>query len=221
MDIIQQTTIELQEYAKTHKSILLGFSGGKDSLVLLDLCARSFEEVVCYFLYFIPGLQFLEKRLDYARRRWGVKILYYPHWVLFGALKHGVYCDKANQFGDLKEIKMNMVYQTVMAETGINLLATGAKQSDSRWRKVYFKIAKFQNIIYPIRGWNKYDILSYLKMHDIPIPQSEAGGQSSGADMSPNFLWFLYDNYPDDFKRLEEVFPYVKAIVKRREYYGS
>ena len=36
--------------------VLVGVSGGKDSVVTLDLCARFFPHVVGFFMYLVKGL---------------------------------------------------------------------------------------------------------------------------------------------------------------------
>jgi 3'-phosphoadenosine 5'-phosphosulfate sulfotransferase (PAPS reductase)/FAD synthetase len=72
----------------------------------------------------------------------------------------------------------------------------------------------------PICGWNKYDVLAYLKAQQIPIPEAQAGKNTTGIDLStPSLLW-MYDHHRDDFERICEVFPFAGAVVKRREGYG-
>jgi hypothetical protein len=62
--------------------------------------------------------------------------------------------------------------------------------------------------------------LSYLKINNIPLPDS-SGKNATGVDLStPSILW-LHDKYPDDFKKLLQFFPYAGAAVQRREYYGK
>ena len=100
-NVFTDTSRLLARYAEQHESILVSFSGGKDSLVCLDLCTRAFKRVVCYFMYFVKDLECCEQQLQYARDRWGVEILQYPHWILFRCLKNGVYCNNHISFDQI------------------------------------------------------------------------------------------------------------------------
>jgi 3'-phosphoadenosine 5'-phosphosulfate sulfotransferase (PAPS reductase)/FAD synthetase len=219
--LFTKTIEELKESAVRHDNVIVGFSGGKDSWCCLDLCMKVFKNVTAFFMYLIPDLECVEVELNKARQKYGITILQYPHWLLFRCIKYGTYCDghwKNSQA--IWEPKINDIHKAVIADTGINLICQGAKEADSMWRRRYFTINKFEQIIYPLKKWQKIDVLSYLKINNIPLPDS-SGKNATGVDLStPSLLW-LYDNYPNDFKKLLQFFPYAEAVVKRREYYGK
>jgi len=210
----------LGSVASEHKAVLVAYSGGKDSLAVLDLCARSFRRVVCFFMYFVPGLECVETQLDYARRKWGVEIIQYPHWVFCRCIKHGAYRTPGRLDAALMDVKLADVYALARADSGLDIIATGAKRSDGIWRRRNMaQTAHHADIIYPIKAWNKFDVLAYLKTHDIPIPDS-SGRSATGIDLStPSLLW-LHDNYPEDFRRLCEYFPFAEAAIWRRQWHG-
>lgn len=216
-----ETKKYLEGVARAHESIMVGFSGGKDSWVCLDLCRRNFKNVTAFFLYLVPGLECVEVELEKARSRYGVEILQYPHWLLFRCVKHGTYCDTHWKDRDnIWEPKINDIHMAIIADTGIKLICQGAKDADSMWRRRYFAINKFDQVIYPLKKWQKIDVLSYLKIHKIEIPDS-SGGRATGIDLStPSLLW-LHDKHPVDFRKLLEYFPYAEAAIKRRDYYGT
>ena len=115
-------------------------------------------------------------------------------------------------------LKLQDIYNWVMCDTGIKYIATGAKNSDSIWRRYNMTTIR-DNICCPIKEWNKFEVLWYLKKHDIPIPNS-SNAQATGIDLTTKSLLWLFDNYPNDFDLLCSCFPYARAVVKRRNFYG-
>lgn len=224
LDVFTQTARLLQAEAKKSSAVLVSFSGGKDSLVCLDLCSRAgFSRVVAFYMYLVPGLQLIEERLDYARARWGIEILQYPHWVFYKCLKMGYYRNTHHSFDDLPEIKLHDIYHMVQLETGIKPIVHGGKDDDGLWRRRMFSNTKgsknYEHMVYPIKGWTRYEVLAYCQTQKIPIPD-EYRASAGGVDLSqPSLLW-IYDNYKEDFKRIAKYFPHIEAVVWRRHWYG-
>ena len=222
-NVFTETLNLLKDKARQHPSVLISFSGGKDSLAVLDLCRKSFRHVAAFYMYLVPGLRHIEERIAWARERYNIEILSYPHWVMFKCLRNGIYCPNHHQFDDT-DFKLTDIYEAATQETGIKLIAHGGKDSDGLWRRRLFANTKdserWKNIFYPIKGWSKYDVLAYLQAQKIPIPQESVEQRAAGMDLATGTLLWLHDTYPDDFDRIEKVFPYVRAVVKRREWYG-
>lgn len=206
---------------KNNNACLVAFSGGKDSLVCLDLACRHFKRVVPFFMSLIPGLCCIDEKMAIVKDRYGLDILRYPHFLLFKALKYSIYCRTSYKiFNELEDFGLTAIYKAIISDTGVDTIINGSKETDSLWRRQkYFKFMTFENVIYPLKQWRKIDVLSYLKIYKIPLPSS-SGAQSTGVDLSTASLLWLYDNYPDDFERLQAYFPFIGAVVKRREYYG-
>lgn len=217
---LRETLETLKTSAARTKKILVSYSDGKDSRAVLDLCLRSFDHVEGFFMYFIPGLVCMEEALAKAERDHGIKIHRYPHWLARKCIVEGVYCNNHVDFDDLPEWKLRDIYDLVIHETKIPLIATGAKRADSTWRRrMLTSVSSYDDVMYPIAGWTKLDVLAYLKTRGIAIPSSSAGS-ATGIDLStPSLLW-LHDTYPDDFRRLCEFFPYAEAVVWRRTWHG-
>jgi 3'-phosphoadenosine 5'-phosphosulfate sulfotransferase (PAPS reductase)/FAD synthetase len=74
-------------------------------------------------------------------------------------------------------------------------------------------------MVYPVKKWMKADILAYLNANGIPIPKSD-GSNASGVDLSSVAILWLHDNHPHDFERLCAWFPFARAVVYRRAYFG-
>lgn len=217
--IYQDTINKLQDISTLDNSVLVSYSGGKDSLVVMDLCCRYFKTVKAFFMYFVEGLECCERQLDFARKKWGVDIIQYPHWNYIRCLRDGIYCFNSTAHDKLPDWKLKNVYEAARFDSGINLIATGAKASDSQWRRRNLVHGVNEGVFCPLKEWNKFDVLAYLKINNIPEPNS-SNRQATGVDLStPSILW-LYDNYPDDFKTLLKEFPLARAAVTRRDKYG-
>lgn len=219
--MIFDTTIEaLNAKAKVSDACLVAFSGGKDSLAVLDLCCRTFKRVVAFHMYFVPGLACVEEQMNYARYRWGVPVLYYPHWVFLKCLRAGVFGNEGEAQQGIPEMKLHDIYTWIMADTGIGVIATGARRADSFWRRRYFYLTRhWGEMLYPLKEWMLSDVLAYNRLHDIPLPDSE-GKANTGIDLTANSVLWLHDHHPEDFARLEAWFPYVRAVVYRRQFHN-
>lgn len=218
--LFTETIKELQRVAGQYEHVLVAFSGGKDSLVCLDLACRVFKKVTGFFLYLVPGLESAQKPIDEAAKRYGIEILQYPGILLPRFLKNRLYCSTHQKIASkLWEFSLHELYAVIMQDTGIYCIINGAKEADSIWRKTkYFKFYTMDQVVYPLRKWRKFDVLSYCKIYDIKLPDKVY--TSSGIDLSTPGLLRLHDNFPQDFERLCEYFPYAGAVVKRREWYG-
>jgi len=198
------------------KHVIVSFSGGKDSLVVMDLAVRHAASVHAFFLELLP-LTVMDAQLAIAEQRWGIPIRRLPHWLRYEYWKFGAYCF---HHSEMAELRLNDLYGVIRKESGAKLIVTGAKASDSLWRR-RTGVAKFagDDLKAPLWHWSKKDVLQYLRAKKIPQPDND-GRNATGIDLSyPSVLW-LYDNYPDDFRRLEQLYPFVGAIIKRREWYG-
>jgi phosphoadenosine phosphosulfate reductase len=220
--IFEETIEELKRMAAMHEACAVSFSGGKDSLVCLDLCLRVFTRMVPFFLYFIPGLVSIEAPVEKYAAHFGVTVARYPHWIFFQNISDEIYCDSNYRFQQAQRLRQMDVFNAMRAEHGIKLIVSGVKASDGpmRRRRLFADQKSMDDhIIYPIKRWLKYDVLAYIKMRGIPMP--EIGKKvSGGVDLSTPSLLSLHDNDPEDFARVERFFPYVRAVVERRRMYG-
>lgn len=217
--IFKQTYKQLELMSKNIDTVLVSFSGGRDSLVVLDLCCRFFKSVVCFYMFVVPELRCIEEYFDYTKKHWNVSILQYPHWRLTAYLKNGVYCDPHKQYDKIKEIGYMDIYRLVMEETGIDYIATGMKKADSLWRRQ--KIGLIPDYVFhPLIDWKHHDVDFYIKINNIKTPD-QYNAHSAGIDLSSKNVLWLYDNYRDDYQKLISIFPYTESIVHRRTFYNE
>jgi phosphoadenosine phosphosulfate reductase len=217
MDPVKDTLHTLEKFASKSDSVLVSFSGGKDSLCVLDLCSRTFPRVECFFMHWAPYQRHLEEKLSAAGATTVHRV---PHWAVAGCLNDGTYSFPLKN--PIPEVGVIGMWAAVMADTGIPLVAVGGRKSDGVWRKRNRKTTECDDVFYPIWEWSKFDVLGYLARRGIKAPKAEqARGEAGGQDLSSKHLLWLFDNYPDDFSELERIFPFIGAVVKRREWYGQ
>lgn len=214
-DIFTATAQDIRKKADRHNSVLVCFSGGKDSLCVLDLCCRAFQNVVALQMQFLPGLRFLEEQVEYVKARYGVEVLLYPDPVFLSRLKSAEWSPESNLLDDIPSLSMQNMIEVAAREAGIELVATGVKKLDGM-NKAAVKIVK---LWHPIFHWRHQDVLAYLAIHKIPAPSTD-GRNSASLDLTLTSIFWLHDNYPDDFAKVERYFPFIGAAVKRRDWYG-
>jgi 3'-phosphoadenosine 5'-phosphosulfate sulfotransferase (PAPS reductase)/FAD synthetase len=100
------------------------------------------------------------------------------------------------------------------------MIATGAKKADSMFRRKSWQQFEKDYLLYPLKDWGTRDVLGYLSIRGLPTPSLNEGFQTSGVDLTTRDVLRIHDAFPGDFEKIEKVFPYVRAVVKRRDWYG-
>jgi phosphoadenosine phosphosulfate reductase len=207
-------------------SILVGYSGGKDSLVTMDLCCRVFRKVAAFYMYCVPGLPHIERQIEYARSRWGVTVLQFPDFRTVFGLKEGAYCDSVKAFDSIKDFGLREAYGYAMEASGIRHIAVGMKDSDGLRRRQFFANIRdgsqelWTRVHFPIKKWRKKDVVDYLHIQKIPLPASIKGAVTTGVGLDHDSICWLHDTHPEDFRIFSKWFPYAEAEVKRRDWFG-
>ena len=184
---------------------------------MLDMVAPHFKEVVCVFMYFVKGLNHINRFINYSKSKYSnVTFLEVPHWNLSRALKIGLFCQPQK---DIKILKLSDVIERVRVHTGIEWCFIGMKQSDSLNRRLMLRTYEHEainiksKIAYPLSLWKKKEILSYIKLHNLPSPveYSKEAGNGLWFDIKV-FLW-LKKNEPEDLQKILEAFPLSEKIL--------
>ena len=213
---MEQTYRTINAVREQSDSVIVFCSLGKDSLVTLDLVYPQFKRVVCVFMYFVPGLEHIERWVNWAKARYPkMEFMQIPHWNLSFILRGGLYCVPNPK---IKLIKLADVVKAVRLKTGIDYVFLGMKKADSMNRRLMLKGYEAQMYInnmqaYPLADWTQKDVLAYMKMKGIPEPIRYSLKASSGTGFNLDcFLW-LRDNYPQDLQRIYKTFPMSERIL--------
>ena len=196
--------------------VLIMFSGGKDSIVTLDLAMKHFtkENLTVVHYYFVPGLSIKERVLTWYESKYGIKIHRVPDKETI-ALQTGKKTvgqgDQEyvlrRQF-DLKWIMNGIRKQDSMARRG--MLAGAVDGIDERNGKLY-----------PIGEWSTKQVLSYIKLNRLMLPVEYNMGMTRDFYI-PNqqgMLW-LKNNFPADYAKVIQTFPDLESMARKVEFYG-
>lgn len=208
--------------ATVSRRVLVGYSGGKDSAVLLDLCVKHFDKVDVFFMYAVKGLEFQEATLRYVESKYGTRVHRVPHFELSSFLRYGTF--RVEDF-EVPIVSTREVYDYLREQTGCHWIACGERIADSIVRRATIKksgsVDMKRGRFFPLAEWSKADVLAYIRQHKLHVgAESEKLGFSfrglAGKDMAK-----IRDAYPEDFERIRQWFPLVEGAVRRYEQCGK
>lgn len=210
----------IKTQAKVTDSVIVAFSGGKDSIVTLDLCMRYFKHVYPFFMYLVPGLGFQEKTLRWYENRYDTEIIRVPHFEDSNVLRYGSF---RNPDFSVPIISITDVYNYLRLKTGAYWIAAGERASDSIVRNAMIKNSGSIDVnrgrFYPIAYWRKREVLDYIKHKKLKLPTDSKKLGFSFCALSGRELTMVKKTYPEDYERIERFFPYCGAAVERWKRY--
>lgn len=212
----------IKTQAKITDSVIVAFSGGKDSIVTLDLCFRYFKNVKPFFMYICPDLSFQERMLQWYEKRYQTEITRLPHMDVSEFFHYGSFRLPDYSF---PIISINDIYQYMRVNNDIWWIAAGERINDSIVRRAMIKHSSSIDVqrgrFYPISGWNKKEVLAYIKYHNLYLPQDSRKLGFSFRSLDGNELLMLKREFPDDYEKILKLYPFAEAGVKRAEEYGK
>lgn len=212
----------IKTQSRVTDSVIVGFSGGKDSIVTLDLCVKYFKRVVPFFMYLVPELEFQERTLKWYENKYNIEIIRIPHFECSNFLKYGSFT-MADWNVDI--VGINDTYEYLRQQTGIEWIAAGERCADSIVRNAMIKksgsIDYKRGRFYPLAYWKKNEILQYIKQKKLYLSPEQRKIGFSFRSLAGSELSVIKSLYPDDYKKILKVYPFAEAGVKRFEEYGK
>lgn len=212
----------IKTQASVTDSVIVGFSGGKDSIVTLDLCFRYFKNVRPFFMYLVPGLSFQENMLKRYEERYGTEIIRLPHFECSDFLKYGSFT-MADFNVDI--VGINDTYAYLRDLTGIHWIAAGERCADSIVRNAMIKksgsIDYKRGRFYPLAYWKKNEVLQYIKQKKLYLSKEQKDIGFSFRSLAGNELAVIKEYYPEDYEKILKVYPFAGAGVERFEKFGK
>lgn len=203
-------------------SVLVGFSGGKDSAACLDLCFKYFKNVQPYFMYLVPDLEFQERTIKYYEKRYKKDILRVPHFMISDWLRYGTF-----RMPDLEVpmVKTVELYNYLREQTGIYWICAGERIADSIVRRAMIKesssIDTKRGRFYPLAYWNVKQVRAYNKQRNLPLSLENKALKHSFRSLESDEVKNIKKVFPEDYKKIKEMFPLVEVSIKKGEFYGN
>lgn len=195
-------------------SVLVAFSGGKDSVVTLDVCMRFFAHVEGFFMYQVRGLSFQESILRYYEDKYGIPIHRIPYFELSQWLRYGLFRAPDD---NCPIVSVKETYDYMRDNTDIWWIAAGERIADSVWRRAMIKssgtIDTKRGRFYPIAEWNKQDVLSYIRQRKLRVGVESAKLGFSFRSLMGRDLVQIRKHFPEDYQRIRKWFPLVDASI--------
>lgn len=212
----------LKTQSQITDSVIVGFSGGKDSIVTLDLCFRYFKRVVPFFMYLVPGLEFQEKMLRWYENKYNTEIIRVPHFEVSEFLKYGSFTLYDH---DIDIVGITDIYEYIRQQSGIHWIAAGERCADSIVRNAMIKqsgsIDYKRGRFYPIAYWKKNDVMQYIKHKKLYLSPEQKKLGFSFRSLAGSELAVIKENYPEDYKKILKIYPFAEAGVVRYQTYGK
>lgn len=216
MSLVKQAQKSIDAIGSQSDSVILFCSLGKDSLVLLDLVAPRFKRVVCVFMYFVQGLEHIDRFARWVRARYdNVEWVEIPHWNLTYIKRSGMYCvPDPNQ----RLMKLADVVYAMRLRYGLYYVFLGMKKADGMNRRLMLNsyeenAYEHKGLVYPLADWTQKDILSYMKIAKLPEPVRYSKNASGGLGFNEACYIWLRDNAPRDLAKILSVFPLSERIL--------
>lgn len=212
----------IKTQSKVTDSVLVGFSGGKESVVVMDLCFRYFKKVQPFFMYICPNLSFQERTIAWYEKKYQTEIIRIPHMDVSEYFHYGSFRPGDESF---PIVSINDIYHYLRLQSDIWWIAAGERINDSIVRRAMMKksgtIDTQRGRIYPVALWRKKEVIDYIKFHNLYL-----GADSRKLGFSFKSLWgkelsMLKQYFPEDYEKVLRQYPFAEAGVRRYELYGK
>lgn len=217
-----QLFVPIKTQSRITDSVLVAFSGGKDSVTCLDLAFKYFKNVKPFFMYLVPNLEFQERTLRYYEKKYNTEILRIPHFMLSDFLRYGTF--RLPDL-DVPMVKVVDIYNYLRELTGIYWIIAGERIADSMVRRAMIKesssIDMNRGRFYPIAYWNVSQVRSYNKQNNLPLSLENRALGHSFRSLETKELKNIRDVFPNDYEKIKNFFPLCDVSIKWGDFYGD
>lgn len=209
-------------------TVLMSFSCGKDSIAAWLTIRPYFKRIIPYYLWLVPGLEFVEDSIRYYEDYFETHIIRLPHPSFWRMLNNFTWqaperCQVIEAAGmpnfDYDDMNRIILQQAGLPES--TFCASGVRAVDSpvRWSsmKKHGAINWNRRYFYPIWDMRKDELVNTIQRHHImlPVDYDLFGRSFDGIDY--RYLKPLREHYPADFEKILHWFPMAHLEIMRYE----
>ena len=231
IDTKDRGLIACQKVRELTDTVVLKFSGGKDSVASWLILREIFPRIVPIFHYWVPGLEFVERTVKLYEEFFETEITRMPHPNLLNFLSNGSFQPPHRwnvievMTGD--PVDYDEIVDWAAEDMGLEnyWVAVGIKASDSPIRAA--AVAKNgawtpnKKLFYPVADLKKADLIELLKRHNAPLSEDYLVFGRSFDGLQYRYLHRIKEHYPADYARIVDWFPLVEAEFMRKQAYES
>ena len=221
----KRSPLEYIERAKSMgiQDVIVSFSGGKQSIVCLDLCVKHFRRVEAFHMYWVKDLEFKEYGLRDAEQRYGIKIARLPDFRLARHIKYASFRHPTKESQSMPLVTCRQLEMFVRYELfhGILWIASGESVCESVQRVGMIRSCKGvdrrRGHIYPIGEWGTQDVYSYISMAGLKLPPEYDvfGTGASYGGLRMEHVATVKEVYPSDYAKIKRMFPLIDVQLDR------
>jgi len=210
-------------------TVLLAFSCGKDSIAAWLRLRQDFT-VIPFYMWLVPGLEFVDRELAYFEDFFGTPILRYPNPQAYNNLRSGAMQAPANwAWLDSTPIPGKLTHGFVEAvlkdELGLprsTWVATGIRAADSPMRLAAMRrhgpISRRRAKFHPIWDWKKDRLMETIHRSGVRLPVDYLLFGRSFDGLDRRFSTVIKRVYPADYARIKAFYPLIDAEHWRAEF---
>ena len=221
-----QLALQLQRVSSTPDQILLSFSCGKESIAAWLGLRDLFPSIVPFYLYYVPGLEFIERSLDTYERIFDTEILRVPHPSRFRWLNARTFIP-GDRWQDIEDLDLpeyeyeeleDAIRDGYAADDTYTAIGVRSRDSLARWASIksHGAINHRRKAFYPMVEWMVQELDVLFTHHKCPLPVDYKMFGRSFDGIDYRFLGPIARYYPQDYARILKDFPLADLEVYRR-----
>lgn len=215
---------------KSHGTIFLMLSRGKDSLVAYLNCLKYFNRIIPFHCATVPGYRFSDEYLDYLEAMLNTRIIRMMGEDLKMALVRYIYqdtpweCDVIDKvIPDVDFTKLDVLeYLRMKFNLPRAWCAVGISKNDSIDRLIYCRKTGGKNLgnktFYPCWDWPREEMLNAITDAGLVLaPEYKYVNRSMGGVPSATYNKVMMEHFPQDWELTKVWYPLAEAKNVREE----